>query len=113
MRRYFQQGVDHPRTFVAEEGGRLAGLLELDQRKYAPGCDSSPVPFIEGWHVEPDVRRRGIGRALVRKAEGRARAAGFKEMASDTEIENGGSVAAHCALGYVETERVVCFRRAL
>jgi aminoglycoside 6'-N-acetyltransferase I len=112
-REYFQQPDGHMRTFVAEDEGRLVGFLELDLRKYAPGCASSPVPFIEGWYVDPGARRRGIGRALVRAAEEWARAAGYAEMASDAEIENGDSIAAHGALGYVEIERVVCFRRAL
>ena len=110
---YFQRRDGGWLTFVAGDEGRLLGFLELDQRKYAPGCNSSPVPFIEGWYVDPDVRRRGIGRALVRAAEAWARAAGFNEIASDSEIDNGGSIAAHAALGYAEIERVVCFRRAL
>ena len=111
--RYFERGDDAWLTFVAEEGGRLLGFLELDQRKYAPGCSSSPVPFIEGWYVDPHVRRRGIGRALVSAAENWARSAGFTEIASDSEVENDGSIAAHGALGFSEIERVVCFRRAL
>ena len=53
IQRYFQCGDDRLRTFVAEDGGQLVGFLELDHRKYAPGCSSSPVPFIEGWYVNP------------------------------------------------------------
>ena len=113
IERYFARAAGHMRTFVAEDEGRLVGFLELDQRKYAPGCGSSPVPFIEGWYVDPAARRRGVGRALVQAAEDWARAAGFTEMGSDAEIENAGSHAAHRALGYAEIERVVCFRRAL
>lgn len=112
-RRYFQQRGSGMRTFVAEVDRRLVGFLELDERKYAPGCAASPVPFIEGWYVDPDSRRRGVGRALVRAAEDWARAACFTEIASDTPIENADSIAAHGALGYAETERVVCFRRTL
>ena len=41
--------------FVAESDGRLIGFLELDYRPYAPACRSSPVPFIEGWYVEPGL----------------------------------------------------------
>jgi aminoglycoside 6'-N-acetyltransferase I len=93
--------------------GRVVGFLELDYRKYAPGCSSSPVPFIEGWYVEPEFQRRGIGRALVDAAIARARAAEDLEIASDAEIENADGVAAHCALGFEEVERVVCFRRSL
>ncbi len=112
-RKYFSERSEVPTVFVAEADGRLVGFLELDYRKYAPGCGSSPVPFIEGWYVEPAWQRQGIGRALVEAAEARARAMGHLEIASDAEVENAGSFAAHRALGYEVVERVVCFRRSL
>lgn len=113
-RRFFEEPDEQQRTFVAEdEAGNLVGFLELDQRKYAPGCDSSPVPFIEGWYVESSARQQGVGRALVREAERWALAAGFHEIASDSEIDNQVSLSAHGALGYEEVERIVCFRRSL
>jgi aminoglycoside 6'-N-acetyltransferase I len=110
-RKYFENQLKAPIILVAEADGRLVGFL--DYRKYAPGCRSSPVPFIEGWYVEPALQRRGIGRALVEAAEVHARAAGHHEIASDAELENTNSLAAHLALGYEEVERVVCFRRSL
>jgi len=112
-RKYFEISHNAPIIFVAEADGRVVGFLELDYRKYAPGCRSSPVPFIEGWYVEPALQGRGIGRALVEAAEARARAEGHFEIASDAEIENTDGIAAHLALGYEEVERVVCFRRGL
>jgi len=112
-RNYFEKRLEAPIVFVAEADGRLVGFLELDFRKYAPGCAASPVPFIEGWYVEPALQGRGIGRALVEAAEARARAAGYLEIASDAELENTGGIAAHLALGYEEVERVMCFRRSL
>jgi aminoglycoside 6'-N-acetyltransferase I len=112
-RQYFEKRPVTPIVFVAEAEGRLVGFLELDYRKYAPGCSASPVPFIEGWYVEPALQGRGIGRALVDAAEAHARAAGHDEMASDAEIENTDGIAAHLALGYAEVERIVCFRRSL
>lgn len=112
-RRHFENPAQAPSIFVAEANGRLVGFLELDYRKYAPGCRSSPVPFIEGWYVEPELQQRGIGRALVEAAEECARALGHDEIASDAEIENAGGIAAHRALGYGEVERVVYFRRSL
>src|SRR6185503_10272678 len=85
-KKYFEQ--PHSAViFVAESDG-LIGFLELEYRPYAPGCRSSPVPFIEGWYVEPDRQGQGIGRALVEAAEAYARAAGHSEIASDTELEN-------------------------
>jgi aminoglycoside 6'-N-acetyltransferase I len=112
-RKYFEERPNAPIIFVAAAGGELVGFLELDYRKYAPGCSSSPVPFIEGWYVEPALRGRGIGRALVEAAEAHARAAGYHEIASDAEHGNSDGIAAHLALEYEEVERVVCFRRSL
>ena len=76
--RYFEERPPGPIVFLAEAEGRVVGFLELDFRKYAPGCRSSPVPFIEGWYVEPAFQRRGIGRALVKAAEERARIMGHQ-----------------------------------
>ena len=112
-RDYFETRATTPIVFVAEVDGRVVGFLELDYRKYAPGCTSSPVPFIEGWYVEPALQGRGVGRALVEAAEARARAEGHDEMASDAELDNADGIAAHLALGYEEVERVVCLRRSL
>ena len=112
-RRHFEVRGDVPIVFVAEADGRVVGFLELDYRKYAPGCASSPVPFIEGWYIERALQRQGIGRALVQAAEDWARARGHDEMASDGELENADGIAAHRALGYQEVERVVYFRKSL
>jgi len=112
-RRYFEARGPGLVTFVAEVEGQLVGFLELDERKYAPSCASSPVAFIEGWYVAPGARGRGVGRALVAAAESWARARGHTEMASDAELENHDGIAAHRALGYDEVERVVCFRKSL
>jgi aminoglycoside 6'-N-acetyltransferase I len=38
---------------------------------------------------------------------------GFREMASDTQLENEVSQQVHEALGYEEVERIVCFRTEL
>ena len=93
--------------------GGLCGLIELSIRPAVSGCDTKNVGYIEGWFVDADVRRQGIGRSLVRAGEDWARALGCVEMASDTEIENTLSQEAHKALGYRETERVVMFARRI
>jgi aminoglycoside 6'-N-acetyltransferase I len=100
-------------VFVAERDGVLVGLLELSLRPYADGCDSSPVPFIEGWYVAPEARRKGVGGALVRAAEEWAVAHGYNEMASDALLDNRVSEHAHAALGFEEVERAIRFRKSL
>jgi len=101
-------------TFVAaRSNGELGGFLEAAQRKYAEGCDTSPVGYIEGWFVDEDLRRRAVGSALVTAAEAWARQQGFSEMASDCTIDNRVSESAHKRLGYEEAERLIHFRKSL
>jgi len=100
--------------FVADRGnGRLGAFLELGQRSVADGCSSSPVAYIEGWFVDADLRRRGVGRALVQAAEEYAQSAGFREIASDCVLQNDTSLKAHLALGYIERNRLIHFHKSL
>lgn len=97
---------------VRPDGG-LCGFLEASQRKYADGCDTSPVGYIEGWYVDSDYRRQEVGAQLVHAAEDWARQFELKEMASDCEINNEISLKAHLALGYEEVERLIHFKKSL
>jgi aminoglycoside 6'-N-acetyltransferase I len=107
------QNEDAP-VFVAERGSAgLCGLLEAGLRRYADGCDTSPVGYIEGWYVDDDLRGSGVGAALLAEAEDWARERGLREMASDTGITNETSRKAHLALGYHETERLIHFAKTL
>lgn len=99
---------------VADSGmGKLAGFLEASIRPFVEDCDSDNVGYLEGWFVDPEYRRRGIGRALVTTAEAWARSKGATEMASDAEIGNDSSLVAHVRLGYEETSRLVHLRKEL
>jgi len=102
-------------AFVARrgDGRRLCGFAEASVRRYANGVDESPCAFLEGWWVDEDVRRTGVGRALVQAVEDWARARGFTELGSDALLDNTLSHRAHAALGFEERERVVYFRKRL
>ncbi len=101
-------------VFVLErpEGG-LGGFLEASTRKYAEGCVTAPVGYIEGWFIDEDLRGKGYGHQLVRAAEDWARSQGLKEMGSDTWLENEVSIRAHLAMGYEEVERLIHFAKTL
>ena len=77
------------------------------------GCDTSPVAFLEGIYVRPDVQGAGIGRTLLDAVQGWARDRGCAELASDADIDNAASNAFHRAVGLQETQRVVFFRKML
>ncbi|HEU4888168.1 MAG TPA: GNAT family N-acetyltransferase [Thermoanaerobaculia bacterium] len=100
-------------VFIAEEDESLIGFLELWLRSYAEGCDSSPVPYVEGWYVAPGSRRQGVGGALMQAAENWSRERGFTELGSDTEETNRLSRDAHAALGFAEVETLTVFRKVL
>jgi GNAT superfamily N-acetyltransferase len=97
---------------VRPDGG-LCGFLEVSLRPFAEGCETRPVGYVEGWFVDADVRRHGIGRWLVAAAEEWAAGRGCKEMASDAHPENTASLAAHRALGFEEVSRAVHLRKRL
>lgn len=101
-------------VFVAARAdGSLCGMIEAQVRAFANGVDEAPCAFLEGWWVDADVRRTGIGRALLVKVEEWARGRGFHELGSDADLANTVSHRAHEALGFEERERVVCYRKLL
>jgi aminoglycoside 6'-N-acetyltransferase I len=101
-------------AFVAEDGDAIpVGFVEIAVRAFSDGCDSMPVPHVEGWYVEPSARGCGVGRRLMAAAEAWARARGFVELASDTELHNDASRHAHAACGFEEVDRLIKFRKVL
>ena len=91
----------------------LLGFAEVSLRPFANGCTSRPVPVLEGIWIVPTARRAGVAGRLLAFIESVLAGEGFEELGSDAELENTGSHAAHCAWGFKEAERVVCFRKAI
>ncbi|MBD9679756.1 GNAT family N-acetyltransferase [Pseudomonas sp. PDM18] len=118
---FFEEARDilaQPSRFGAwlarDEQGRALGLAEASVRRdYVNGTDGSPVLFLEGIYVREDARRQGVARALVCAVQAWGCARGCVDFASDAALDNTISHALHRALGFVETERVVYFRKPL
>jgi aminoglycoside 6'-N-acetyltransferase I len=99
---------------VAEtEAGTAVGFAEVALRPYANGCESEPVPFLEGIWVREAFRRRGVAARLLAHIERFLALHGYREIGSDTPLDNVSSQAAHRAWGFSETERVVYFRKVI
>ena len=106
-------GFEQCEVFVAGDGENLVGFAEASARPYADGCKTTPVAYLEAWYVDPGARAKGVGAMLVAAVEDWGRKKGFKEIASDADIHNHLSQKAHAALGFVETDRIVCFAKKL
>lgn len=111
--RFFAGQLSQPLATLVAVSPEVVGFAELSIRSYAEDCVTDHVAYLEGWYVEPDARRQGVGTALVRAAEEWARSQGCTEFASDALIDNDVSAAAHRALGFQETVQIRCFRKEL
>jgi aminoglycoside 6'-N-acetyltransferase I len=104
---------EQPVFVAARSVGDLCGFLEVSIRKWAEGCTSNRIGYLEGWYVDPGWRNRSIGRKLVEAAEKWARGKNCSEMASDTDLDYPLSPKAHTRLGYQEVQRTIHFRKKL
>nr|WP_298397511.1 aminoglycoside 6'-N-acetyltransferase [Sphingobium sp.] len=111
----FQDGGDDSVAFIAVDAkGAAIGFAKVALRHdYVNGCDTSPVAFLEGIYVEPSARLSGAARALADAAMAWGKALGCTEMASDADLANSASHDFHAAIGFVETERVIYFRKMI
>lgn len=115
-RKPMEGGIETEILVCEIENGELGGFIELSLRAKLPGFNFSPIGYIEGWYVKKELRRKGIGRMLIKDAEQWAIDKGCIEMASDTEKDNSISIEAHKRLGYTIygiNEGDVLFRKRL
>ena len=113
LRMIVQKGDAYGVLLLESDDGRVGGFAEVSVRHGVDGAAYEDVGYLEGWYVEKDLRRRGGGRALVAAAELWARTRGLHEFGSDTGVDNEASIAAHRALGFRESDRIVQFLKPL
>lgn len=92
--------------------GRAIGFAQVSLRyDYVEGTQTSPVGYLEGIYIEPNHRRRGLGRSLVTACEVWVRRKGCDEFASDCELTNEESLLFHLHTGFLEANRIICFTK--
>ena len=95
--------------FVATMDERIVGLACL--RLLPCLCDPLPYAELTELVVDPNYRRRGVGRCLVQYIERAARAQGAVTLTLMTAWQNSGAQAFYQALGY--TQYTICMQRSL
>jgi GNAT superfamily N-acetyltransferase len=95
-------------VLAARTGGRIVGVAVLAYRLSvsAAGLFAS----IEDLYVEPDARRRGVGRALLEAVRERCAARGVSYV--EAQVEDGEAAAFYAASGYEEEPDVRVFSRS-
>lgn len=103
---------DHQAAYIAFDGDRAIGFVELSLRNFVDGCLTSPVGYIEGLYVEREARGRGAGRGLVERGLEWCRRRGCTEFATDSLLEDTDAQSFHKRMGFAETYRIVQFKLA-
>jgi ribosomal protein S18 acetylase RimI-like enzyme len=93
----YAQVVRTHRVIVAEHHGEIAGLIVL-------GVDDEGF-YIDNVAVDPSDQGSGVGRALLERAEGAAREAGFDSIYLYTHERMTENLALYARIGYVEFDR--------
>ncbi len=85
-------------TFVAEKNGQDVGLVVC-----APFEGQPDTAGLFSMWTAPDVRRQGVGGALIRAVTEWAEARGYKQIALDVADTNTAAVAAYARMGFAPT----------
>ena len=101
-------------TFIKFVDDKPVGFANVCLRyDYVEGTETSPVGYLEGIYVEEEFRRRGFAGDLVKFCEKWSKEKGCQEFASDCLLENEESYKFHLAIGFMEANRIICFKKSL
>jgi GNAT superfamily N-acetyltransferase len=101
-----QLAAKHETTFLAMRDGRAVGILRCVESGGSPLLDPSRYCYVSSVYVLPEVRRRGVLRALMARAEQWCRERGFTEMRLHSTPESLAAGAAWEALGFGVVEQL-------
>ena len=100
--------------FLKYSAGIPVGFAQCKLRyDYVEGAETSPVGYLEGIYVKEEYRKRGYAKELLAACEQWAKEQGCSEFASDCELDNRDSLAFHLKNGFMEANRIICFKKVL
>jgi len=103
-------GAPDQRVFVAEAGGRVCGWLQAHSCEV---LESGLRVEVMGLVVSPAMRRRGVGRALMARAEAWAREASAGCVVVRSNTRRTESHAFYPSIGYAPTKTQAVYRKSL
>jgi GNAT superfamily N-acetyltransferase len=74
-------------------------VVAVESIRWRNGCDM-PHPWLYGVHVAAEMRRQGVGRALVKAAEAVSRRRGADCLSLDVDTDDDAASSFYAALGY-------------
>lgn len=105
---------DEETCFIAFVKDMPVGFANVSLRcDYVEGTESSPVGYLEGIFVEENYRKQNIAKNLVKSCEDWTKKIGCTEFASDCLLDNTQSLKFHLAIGFIEANRIICFKKDL
>ena len=102
-----KEGFDFDQIIVAEVGGKLVGKIEVYSAKVS---DKGKTGYVDGFVVDPDYRKRGIGTQLLLEAERRAVNKGTRQIHLGVKTFNTDAISLYEELGYEKLNRIFLMR---
>lgn len=102
-----KEGFDFDQIVVAEVGGKLVGKIEVYSARVSA---KGKTGFVDGFVVDPDYRKRGIGTHLLLEAERRAVNRGIGQIHLGVKTTNIDAISLYEELGYERLNRFFLMR---
>ncbi|WP_246193469.1 GNAT family N-acetyltransferase [Pseudoxanthomonas suwonensis] len=110
LRQRLERGDSHLLLAVDGQGTAL-GFTQLYPLFTSVG--TAPIELLNDLFVAPDARGRGVGRALLRRAAGDARARGALRLELQTTVDNAAAQALYASEGWVRADGFIGFSKGL
>jgi GNAT superfamily N-acetyltransferase len=104
------RGAADQRVYVAEAGGRVCGWLQAHSCEV---LESGQRVEVMGLVVSPAMRRCGVGRALMARAEAWAREASAGYVVVRSNVRRTESHAFYPSIGYAPSKTQAVYRKSL
>lgn len=116
LEKEFEELITNDKTniFIKYVDNKPIGFAQCQLRTdYVEGTETSPVGYLEGIFIIEKYRHCGYAKELLGECEKWAKEKNCSEFASDCELDNIDSLNFHIAMGFEETNRIICFRKDL